>query len=467
MDATPERWQVEQVLALAPKPSSIVAAQPLAVPARWVSTGCDERAVWGRCTGTGGEPYECVVHHVQVAMRCSCPSRVHPCKHSLALLMLWARGQVARVEGSGDVPRFAAGWLAGRTAPPEPADPSPAASGSGTDSAPAGASADVPPMPERDPNSSRDDRVARMAAGLAELDRWLDDRLRTGLADPSLARYRTWDDLAARLVDAQVGGLANRVRRVAGAVGAHPQWHEQVLAELGALHLLAHGGRHLGALDPALADSVAVAIGWQVRQADVLAGVPVTDDWVVMGRSDVREDRIEVRRIWLRGRATREWAMVLSFAAYQQSLDTSFEVGTMVRADVFRYPGAVGLRVLLGRRHGDAAPALEVESVGVASACAEVGEALAREPWLDRHPFCVVAAPARLGDRWVLTDADGSLPLADGTPGIAALLACSEGRPVAVTAEWTPLGVVPLTIHLAARAVDIGPVADESFVGAR
>jgi hypothetical protein len=322
-------------------------------------------------------------------------------------------------------------------------------------------------MPDRDPNASRDDRVARMAAGLAELDRWLDDRLRTGLADPSLARYRTWDDLAARLVDAQVGGLANRVRRIAGAVGAHPQWHEQVLGELGALHLLAHGGRHLGALDPPLADSVAVAIGWQVRQADVLAGVPITDDWVVMGRSDVREDRIEVRRIWLRGRATHEWAMVLSFAAYQQSLDTSFEVGTVVRADVFRYPGAVGLRVLVGRRHADATTALDVEGLGVLAACTELGDALAREPWLDRHPLCVRAAPARLGDRWVLTDADGSLPLAEGTPGVAALLACSEGRPVCITAEWTPLGVVPLTLHLPDRAVDIGPVADESFVGAR
>ena len=30
------RWQVEQVLALAPKPTSVAAAQPLAVPGRWV-----------------------------------------------------------------------------------------------------------------------------------------------------------------------------------------------------------------------------------------------------------------------------------------------------------------------------------------------------------------------------------------------------------------------------------------------
>ena len=61
--------------------------------------------------------------------------------------------------------------------------------------------------------------------------------MRTGLADPALARYGTWDDLAARLIDAQVGGLANRVRRLAGGVGAHAEWHQQVLAELGVLHL--------------------------------------------------------------------------------------------------------------------------------------------------------------------------------------------------------------------------------------
>ena len=59
------RWAVEQVLALAPRPSSIAAAQPLAVPARWSGLGCDDRAVWGRCSGSSAEPYDTVVDHVQ------------------------------------------------------------------------------------------------------------------------------------------------------------------------------------------------------------------------------------------------------------------------------------------------------------------------------------------------------------------------------------------------------------------
>jgi hypothetical protein len=371
----------------------------------------------------------------------------------------------------GEAPTFAAAWVAKRAAaevpaaaPDAAAEAVPAAqpSSAGSESA----TATSPAHPERDPTAGRDDRIARMAAGLAELDRWLDDRVRTGLADPALARYATWDVLAARLIDAQVGGLANRVRRLAGVVGAHPQWHEQVLSELGALHLLATAGRQLGSLPPALADSVAAAIGWQVRQADVLAGVPYTDHWVVMGRSDVREDRIEVRRVWLRGAVSGEWAMALSFAAYGQSLDTSLVVGTEVHADLFRYPGALGLRVLMGRRHSDAQPARPVAGCSIAQACAQVGAAVAAEPWIERYPLCVVAAPARAGARWVLTDAGGSLPLVEGSTGVGALLASSEGRPLPVTAEWTPSGLVPLTAHLTDRAIDLGPTADASFLAA-
>jgi len=473
MSVAEGRWQVEQVFALAPKPSSLTAVQPLAVPSRWVGAGCDTRAVWGRCVGGSAEPYECVVDHVAVAFRCSFPSRLLPCKHALALLLLWARGQVSQAEP----PSFVAAWVAklataAEAAAPAPATPAvaPAAAGASGEGDQA-AAAPAPSPPPLDNTSGRDDRVARMAAGLAELDRWLDDRVRTGLADPALARYATWDNLAARLIDAQVGGLANRVRRLAGVVGGHPEWHQQVLAELGTLHLLATAGRRLGTLPPGLADSVAAAIGWQVRQADVLAGLPVTDHWVVMGRSDTREDRIEVRRAWLRGRDTRGWAMVLSFAAYGQSLDDTLAVGATVHADVFRYPGALGLRVLMGRRHSEPEHTGEAAAAGagstVAAACTQIGAAVAAEPWIDRYPVCLSAAPARDRTGWVLTDATGSLPLAEGVAGVGALLACGGGAHVVVTAEWTPLGLVPLAVHLADRSIDIGPTADPSFLAGR
>jgi hypothetical protein len=317
--------------------------------------------------------------------------------------------------------------------------------------------------PDRD--RGRDERVERMHAGFTELDRWLDDRMRTGLADPALAKYSTWDDLAARLVDAQAGSLANRIRRLAGLVGASPDWHSDVLAELGLLHLLAQAGRRLGSLPGPLADAVATSVGWQVRQADVLAGVPDTDTWIVAARSDTREDRIEVRRHWLRGDASGRWALLLSFAAYRQSLDTSLTVGTSVAADLHRYPGPA-LRALVGARHGEPTEPARPPAVGITAACDEIGMLLAAEPWLDRVPFTVTASIAVDGTRFALTDDTGTLPLiATGRP-LATLLAVTAGGQADVTCEWTPHGVVPLTVHLDHRSIDIGPRADDNFVSA-
>jgi hypothetical protein len=450
-------WSVEQVEAVAPAPAAITAAQPLATPARWSNLGADDRVVWGSCRGSGAEPYDTAVDHAAVAYRCTCPSRRVPCKHALALLLLWARGQVpagvaaSAVEAWVDrrASRAAARATSSDDAPTEdPPSPEP-----------------IPPPDDDDRDAVRDERVERMMAGLTELDRWLDDRIRTGLADPALARYGTWDSLAARLVDARAGSLANRVRRLAGLVGASPDWHDDVLAELGLLHLLSQAGRRIGSLPSPLADGVATSVGWQVRQADVLGGVPDTDRWVVAGRSDTREDRIEVRRFWLRGELSGRWALVLSFAAYRQSLDTSLEVGTVVPADIHRYPGPA-LRAIVGASQGAVEPGGRPPSQTVAEACDEVGSMIAAEPWLERVPSSMTAAIAQVNGGWVLTDDTGSVPLLGHGDGLAALLAVSEGRPADLTIEWTPHGVTPLAIHVSDRSIDIGPRADPSFVRA-
>ena len=291
-------WSIEQVVAIAPTPARFAAADAIAAPSRWVAVGADEQAVWGRCRGSGREPYETMVDHAHLAWRCTCPSRSHPCKHALALLIMWVKGQVP----AAPTPTGVRSWVDGHARRETAGD------GSGTGPAalvpPADELDDAEPLPDGPPDleRQRDERIARLLGGLVELDRWLDDRLRTGLADPALARYATWDDLAARLVDARAGALANRVRRLAGLVGARPDWHEVVLAELGILHLLAQAGQRVPEPARRPGRRGGDSCGWQVRQADVLASAsPTPTRWLVAGRSDTREDLIEVRRMWLRG----------------------------------------------------------------------------------------------------------------------------------------------------------------------
>ena len=202
-------------------------------------------------------------------------------------------------------PPHVAAWLDGRQR--RLAEQQTASVGAPVD-APAPAAGDdndrLPEPSEALPDPSeraRDERIEKLVGGLIELDRWLEDRLRGGLADPSIARFATWDEVARRLTDARAGALANRVRRLAGRVGSEPGWHDHVLAEIGILHLLAQAGQRVPRLPSDLADGVAVACGWQVRKADVEAVAPETDRWLVAGRSDTREDLVEVRRVWLRG----------------------------------------------------------------------------------------------------------------------------------------------------------------------
>ena len=110
------RWTVEQVVAVAAGPQSVAAAEPLAVASRWAMTGADERGLWGRCRGSGAEPYDTTVDHVEVAWRCTCPSRRSPCKHALALLLLWTRGGVPEAARPAGV----AAWIDARDRRAEP-----------------------------------------------------------------------------------------------------------------------------------------------------------------------------------------------------------------------------------------------------------------------------------------------------------------------------------------------------------
>ncbi|HYQ31732.1 MAG TPA: SWIM zinc finger family protein, partial [Lapillicoccus sp.] len=76
------RWSADQVLALAPDPSSQGAGRALSTPTPWSGIGSFDSLVWGLCRGSGSRPYQTVVDLDGPAYRCSCPSRKFPCKHA-------------------------------------------------------------------------------------------------------------------------------------------------------------------------------------------------------------------------------------------------------------------------------------------------------------------------------------------------------------------------------------------------
>ena len=271
------------------------AAQSLASGRAWTATGAAAEAdavwadaVWGECRGSASAPYRTVVDLSGPAYRCSCPSRKFPCKHALALLLLWADGTVPEDAGGPPAgPRLAYGPGAPRPAarrPREPGEP-------------------------KDPKAAArraEQREARVASGLAELDRWLCDQVRQGLAASQqagyapLGRHRRPDGRRAR-PRAWPSGCA----ALASVPHSGPGWDGRLLEEYALLRLLAVAYRRQAELPPPLRETVRSRIGFSLRQADVLAaGQPVRDHWQVLARRDLEQDRIRARRTWLRGRKT-------------------------------------------------------------------------------------------------------------------------------------------------------------------
>jgi hypothetical protein len=439
LSSMPTTLTAEQILALAPDPSSARAGQSLANPRKWASLGCGAHVAWGECQGSAREPYRTQIDLAEPAFRCSCPSRKFPCKHGLGLFLLLASQPAAFAEGAP--PAWVAEWLARRDRAvqqraakqeraAQPADP-----GAEQKRAAAQARAGVA-------------REANVAAGVEELGRWLRDMAREGLATAPGRPRSFWEAIAARMVDAQAPGLARMVRELPGVAASGEGWQERMLDRLARLFLLLEGFRHLETLSPEAQADIRTAIGWPQSQEALLASGGLRDRWLALGQRVEDEDNLRVQRTWLWGETSERPALVLSFAAAGQPLDRSLAPGVALDAELVFFAGAYPLRALVKRRFSPAGPLDRFPgATDLSAAAGAYAAALAWLPWFERFPMALEAVtPTRAGERWAVRDAAGRAMLL--APRFARgwrLLAISGGRPLSLFGEWDGEALLPLS----------------------
>lgn len=443
------RWSEEQVTGLAPDANAVRAGRGLAVARPWSGLGCDERAVWGSCQGSGATAYDTAVDLAGPTYRCSCPSRKIPCKHVLGLLLLWSGGRDA--VGPADPPDWVTTWLGDRDE-----------RGRRTTER-AARTADRPDDPEAQAERAAArrkraaDREGRIGAGLTELDRWLRDLVRAGLAGAPAQPYAFWDAPAARMIDAQAPGVASSLRRLAGIVHGDEQWPDRLLGELGRLHLVTTAWPRRGGLPDTVQADVRTAVGLPVATEDVLDGPRVRDRWAILARTVAEEERLRVQRTYLRGAAGHA-ALVLDFAPAGGTLPAELVPGSELDADLAFYPGSVPLRAVVAERHGPLQPLRGLPAAGgVGDALAEAAAALAANPWLDRLPLVLDGVtPVTRGDRWYARDGHGNaLPLDPRGEAAWVLHAVAGGHPVGLVGEWGFERLHPLAVWADGRLVGL------------
>ena len=424
-------WPRERVLSLASDRASVQAATVLAGTRAWRDVGTDSRALWGFCAGGGGRIYQTVVDlGPPPAYACSCPSRKVLCKHALGLLLQWSDGLVL----AGKPPPFATAWLGARGAREARSEPAHAGRQPGELADPAAAAKRAAA------------RAERVAGGLDELDQWLCDQIRGGIAGLERAGYAHFDRMAARMVDAQAPGVAGMLRSIPAEL-ASVGWPSRVLELLGALHLLIQAHRRLDELPADLAATVCARIGYPVSKSEVLASPGVIDHWFAVGMVDTAEYRLDTRRVWLYGAASGRWAVIMSFAPPGGPLDDTVVAGHVVHARMHFYPGSGQFRALVGEQVTATAGPTMPPAESLDDVRARFAHLVTADPWAARMPAVINAALVPGAGPWRMRAASGDCcEIIDLPEEPWPLLARSGGEPIEVFGEWTPRGFRPLSL---------------------
>jgi len=432
-----ELWTKERVLSLAPDASSAAAGRGQAAPGKWPSLGRAGEVLWGECQGSGKTPYQVRVDLREPAYKCSCPSRKFPCKHSLGLMLLFAEHPKSLPETA--LADWVNEWLESREKRAEQREKK-----ATTEAAkPVDAAAQAKRSAQRE---------AKIQAGVEDLGRLLSDVLRQGLAAAQTQRTQYWQDVAARLVDAQAPGLARLVGELGQTVGSGDQWRSRFLRRLARIHLAAQGYARLADLPSETQADLRTVIGWTQSREELLAVDAASGQWLIVASAVSTEDRVTAQRTWLLREQDGLPALVLSFAAGGQPLDTSLMVGTAIDAELVFYPSATPLRAIVKQRSGS--PLLFQEFTGsptIDAALDAFSLALANNPWIERWPMALAnvapIAPSKLGVGWRLCDSSGGqLPLDPQFTEAWTLLSISGGQPITVFGEWDGEQLTPMSV---------------------
>lgn len=424
-------WTSDQAVSLAPDASALKAAQGLASPRKWPMLGRDEECVWGLAQGSGKEPYQVAIELAEPAFKCSCPSRKFPCKHGLGLLLLLA-GQPDAVS-SASRPPWVVEWKAKRVERSEKKE---------------SRAAQVEATPA-DPDAQakrREKRETNIQRGLDQLDGWLADLVRQGLAVTATAGYKFWEEPARRLIDAQAAGVARRVKELGAVRHGSSDFEERATLALGRLHLVSSAYRRRNTLSPDWQAEIAGQIGWTVEQDELRTQVGVSDRWLVGGQTITEEERIITRATYLFGESGRV-AKILEFTAAGQPVVSTLALGRWCEAELVFFPGVQPLRALVKSPPRD----IPAGSLRPMEHCADVVSAqaarLAANPLAEALPALVRLTPVHANERWWLRDAVGNgLPVDSSFARGWELAASSGGVAIELVGLWdgfdfTPLGV--------------------------
>jgi len=429
------------ILSHAPDLATADRSEQLADAGKWVILAHQENLFWGRCRGSSSNTYKVAVSIDELHFSCNCPARNKPCKHILGLMLLFVR-QPKAFRSASEVPDWVNTWK-NKKSPKVPT-----AEKKNTPD-------EIAKLDKRLKN--RLIRIQRMTAGVEDLEVWLLDLIRQGMATVEEQDYKFWQDLSARMVDTQLSALGPKIRTLQLLPTTLDDWPEHLLRELAELYLLVTGFKKLDQLPELLREQILRVAGITDKKSDLLAQSGIADQWGVVGSFEgVNLDNIAYRKTWLLGRQSKKYALMLDYSFNNMGYDQHWQTGHIYSGELVYYPGSYPLRALikLPDPTGESIESLK-GATSINHFLEDYAKALVENPWLSDFPVCLEKAiPVQTKDGLILVDSEKKyIPALTRPEETWRLLALSGGHPLTVFGEWTGDALLPLSVVVDGRFV--------------
>ncbi|MBL3656918.1 SWIM zinc finger family protein [Fulvivirga sediminis] len=393
----------EQIQSIAPNASAFSAGKKLSGNSKWESFGKSDRVIWGAIRGSGKNPHLTQIDLNDIAFKCSCPSRQFPCKHAIALMLLY--GSQEQNFSVQEEPEWVSAWMDSRKARQEKA-------------------AEAPKKTKA--KSAAKDTVAKrleqVQAGAAELELWLKDLVRMGLLELSFKSAKDFKKVAARMVDAKAPGLAFWVRELGqlnykdGSV-----WQDESLKLISKLFLLIQAIKNYDQYDSQWQYTIRTLAGWSQSSKELLADANaevVDDHWLVVGQLEETNDDIVTQRNWLIGKRSNRKALVLNFSTRFSSFESIILPGSYIEGQLAFFPSVQPQRAVI-KTQTNAADKFDADFTFTENwleAHHKKTELIKENPWSNDHLFILNNSKLILkNDTWFMADHDHYLmPLMKG-----------------------------------------------------
>ena len=432
----------ETARALAPDDNTLKRAEQLASPRRWIFVERNDRALWGECSGSGADPYRAVVDMNGPAYKCSCPVKRFPCKHALALLLMATDGN-DETFGKNPPPQYVTEWIDARDRRT--------------------VAKTIPRTEEQiaksDAGKERNftERLELMRDGVADLQRRLLDIIRGGLAEMENAPPQYFDDFAARMVDAKLGGLSRQIKSWASLKYRFPEsWYERLLSEMGELYLFTKAFQRFEQLSEPLQDEILQQAGMTTKKEDLFSNEGLTDDWLVIAQIQAQEeDNLTSRRVWLMGKNSNKTVLILDFAFGNMGFPNAWVNGLSYRAEVVFYPSAFPLRAAVKTSELGETFTQIIGYQDFTQFLNAYSNAVGQNPWLSAFPALLAnVIPVFEKSQFYLVDNDKKRLDTEGVEKTNwQLMALSGGHPISIFGEWNGKSFKPLSVFVDGRLI--------------